>query len=344
MTRILLLISLVWITAAASGCVTGKGSGADDIALNQAIEKKDWPEIVRLSRQMAQAGQPGGYFNLGRAFELGKGVDQNLEEAKKNYQKAIDGGYDRARAAMGHLLVTEKKYDEAKALTEPCAQKGVGDCQYLLGGMYESGLGVPQDDGQARGYYLRAAEKGVTSAQTRLGMLLLKAEDYPNAWKWLQKGAEKKHPMAHYYLGVILANGLGQNKNEAEAVVYYRKAAEKGLPEAQYNLAVALDQGQGVAPNMNEAWKWFNEAAAGGDPRAQVTLASVYETGRAAPKDVFKAYAWYSLASTAKDPDAARLGQAGVRRLGPGLSPEQKETAERAVHEWKPKRNIQWDH
>ncbi len=48
-------------------------------------------------------------------------------------------------------------------------------------------------------------------------------------------------------MGVMLANGLGTAKNEAEALKWYRKAAEQGHVNAQRSLGFMLANGRGTA-------------------------------------------------------------------------------------------------
>ena len=68
----------------------------------------------------------------------------------------------------------------------------------------------------------------------------------------------------------------GVERDEQEAVVWYRKAAEQGLPEAQYNLGVMYRQGRGVElidsvtgasmaeHNKSQALFWYHRAGENG--------------------------------------------------------------------------------
>ena len=63
------------------------------------------------------------------------------------------------------------KKDYATALKEwkPLAEQGDAKAQFLLGGMYAVGYGVPENDIEAVNWYRLAAEQEHTSAQTNLG-------------------------------------------------------------------------------------------------------------------------------------------------------------------------------
>ena len=51
------------------------------------------------------------------------------------------------------------------------AQKGDAVAQFLLGGMYYNGEGVPKDDIQAAKWYRLAADQGLAEAQLNLGSM-----------------------------------------------------------------------------------------------------------------------------------------------------------------------------
>lgn len=105
------------------------------------------------------------------------------------------------------------------------------DAQFMMGVMYEDGLGVGKDHATAAGWYLKAAEAGLASAQ--------------------------------YNLGVYYQLGTGVRKSAAEAVRWFSLAAHQGHPAAQNNLATYYLTGEGVEKDPVEAWKWFELAAKG---------------------------------------------------------------------------------
>ena len=71
--------------------------------------------------------------------------------------------------------------------------------------MYQQGLGVAQDDGEAARWCRKAAEQGQTDAQ--------------------------------FNLGGMLCDGIGVNKDLAEAERWFRKSAAQGYEPAQQVLA-----------------------------------------------------------------------------------------------------------
>jgi TPR repeat protein len=131
-----------------------------------------------------------------------------------------------------------RRGDYATAMREwrPLAEQGHSLAQYFLGSMYEAGLGVPEDDGEAVKWFRRAAEQGHAEAQTHLGV--------------------------RYDLG------WGVPEDDAKAVKWWRLAAEQGDTSAQLSLGLMYIFGKGVPEDFVQAYAWFNLAAAQGDKNA----------------------------------------------------------------------------
>jgi len=73
--------------------------------------------------------------------------------------------------------------------------------------------------------------------------------------------AEDGDAEAQYSLGIRYLNGIGLEKNEADAVKWFRKAADQEHLGAQYNLGLCYYNGYGVEKNLAEALKWSSKAA-----------------------------------------------------------------------------------
>jgi len=128
--------------------------------------------------------------------------------------------------------------DYATALREwrPLAEQGDALAQYNLGVLYRKGRGVPQDDVQARQWYVKASAQGQAKAQ--------------------------------YNLGTLYLNGEGVPKDYQQALRWFRLAADQGEALAQTKIAIMYDEGQGVPQDFVQAHKWYNLAAVNGDKPA----------------------------------------------------------------------------
>ena len=82
----------------------------------------------------------------------------------------------------------EKNLEEAFAWYLKAAEKGYSDAQYKVGYMYDNGEGVKEDKEEAFEWYMKAAKKGHTSAQCNLGYMYFYGkgvkEDKEEAFAW----------------------------------------------------------------------------------------------------------------------------------------------------------------
>ena len=75
-----------------------------------------------------------------------------------------------------------------------------------------------------------------------------------------------------YWLGYCYNYGTGVERDEAEAVKWYRKAAEQGYAEAQYRLGECYENGVGVTESLQEAKQWYQKAAQQGETLSELKL------------------------------------------------------------------------
>jgi hypothetical protein len=71
----------------------------------------------------------------------------------------------------------------------------------------------------------------------------------------------------------MYATGLGTDRNEHEALEYYRKAAEQKHPDAEFNIGYWYETGQaGLKRDYNTAAQWYARASDHGNARARDAL------------------------------------------------------------------------
>jgi TPR repeat protein len=68
-------------------------------------------------------------------------------------------------------------------------------------------------------------------------------------------------PEAQNHLGLMFLNGMGVQKDDAEAAQWFQRAADQGVAFAQYQLGISYAQGRGVDRDGEEALKWLTNAA-----------------------------------------------------------------------------------
>ena len=192
-------------------------------------------------------------------------------------------------------------------------------------------------------WFCEAADQGNTSGVHGLGILLVdpsdRRQDFAKAVSSLHKAADKKNPLANFYLSAAYLNGWRVPKDEAESMRQLRASAELGYAMAQDILAARAATGQYMAQNNAEAFRWYKAAAEQGDPDAQVSLGKIYRQSQDTP-DAVQAYKWLTLAEksyeVSNDPgerlDASNL----LKVLGAKMTPTQIAEAKKLADAWKP--------
>jgi TPR repeat protein len=244
-------------------------------------------------------------FYAGIAYDQGRGVSKNLEEAVKWYRKAAEQENIQAQYYLGLCYANgegvAKDPTEAVKWYRKAAEQGLAEAQCYLGGCYANGYGVSKDFTEAVKWFRKAAEQGLAEAQFNLGGCYANgygvSKDFTEAVKWYRKAAEQGLREAQFNLGGRYNFGKGVSKDFTEAVKWYRKAAEQGLREAQHYLGVCYANGNGVAKDVFEAVKWYRKAAEQGLREAQHYLGVSYANGNGVSKDFTEAVKWYRKAA-----------------------------------------------
>jgi TPR repeat protein len=103
-------------------------------------EDRDLDWIGLVCQRSTNSGDAAAQFDLGMCLANGEGVDRNLEEAAKWFQRAAEHG-------LG---------------------KGHAHAQFMLGKFYEAGKGVNKSHSKALAWFVRAAGQGHVVAKSRL--------------------------------------------------------------------------------------------------------------------------------------------------------------------------------
>ena len=102
----------------------------------------------------------------------------------------------------------------------------------MLGFMYATGQGVPQDYAEAVRWYRPAAQRGLAYAQYNLGISYVNgqgvARDYTEALKWFHRAAVQNHQDAQYALAAMYANGQSVPQDFVKAHMWLGIAAMQG--------------------------------------------------------------------------------------------------------------------
>lgn len=181
----------------------------------------------------SQLGYSKAQYNLGQCYELGKGVQPDIQKAFQLYKKA---------AGQDHPLAL-----------------------YKLGAYHFHGIGGTSEDRPAGvGFMERAASLGVILAHSFLGNYYLqsKTRDLHRAIFHLKAAAEEQETESEYLLGLCYEQGWGVTQNRVSAARLYHRAAEGGYPLAMYSLGVYYEKGiGGVMEDKRRAKQLYKEAS-----------------------------------------------------------------------------------
>ena len=158
----------------------------------------------------AKNGDAQAQFNLGYAYYLAKGIDNDYSKAVKWFRKS--------------------------------AEQGNSQAEYHLGFMYYMAYGVERDYNEALKWYRKSAEQGNSEGQMMLGTMYSLGSgverDYNEALKWFRKSAEQGDKYGQFSLGTMYQQGQGVKKNKATAIIWFRKAAKQGEEWSQRALKI----------------------------------------------------------------------------------------------------------
>ncbi len=151
--------------------------------------------------------------------------------------RALEDAVESAARSTGVLPVLDGgAAAEEFAHIHSQAAAGNALAQFTLGMMYAEGRGVEQNDGQAVGWYLKAAEQGHAAAQGPLGFMYAEgrgvAKDDGQAAVWYRKAAEQGDAIAQSMLGCMYIEGRGVAKDKGQALYWLRKVADQGKAPA----------------------------------------------------------------------------------------------------------------
>jgi len=129
--------------------------------------------------------------------------------------------------------------DEVRSLELACESSGRGSRygQFTLGVLHHYGRGgLAVDYTQALAFYWLAAAQGLANAQINLGGMYDfgtgVAQNDAEALRWYQLAAAQGHPMALFNIAVYHELGRGVRENKAEAIRWYRRAHAAGYSRA----------------------------------------------------------------------------------------------------------------
>ena len=175
----------------------------------EILSDYDTPEAekeaqVHVLEQLWREGFTVAAHQLGKCWRDGLGVMPDDERAEEWFRKSAEAGSDFSQSALGKLLQSRKRMEEAVSWYEKAAVQGNQYAAYRLGKLYLQGQQVPKDVPRALEYLTVSAERGNQYAQYTLGKLYLMGDevkqDREQAYGWLCEAAAQGNEYAQFFL------------------------------------------------------------------------------------------------------------------------------------------------
>lgn len=132
---------------------------------------EDWKGAVAEWVKPAAEGNPDALFNMGQAYRLGRGVEQDRERAVEYYQRAAEKGHLSATANLGIVLFQDGKRTQALPYLRTAADRGDMRAAYVLGVATFNGDGAPRNRTLGYAYVIRARDLGLAEAGRQAGRM-----------------------------------------------------------------------------------------------------------------------------------------------------------------------------
>ena len=136
----------------------------------------DASEAFKYAEMAAQAEDPRGHYNVGRAYERGIGVSQDLEKAFFHYDFAAKRGIVMAQHNMAALYANgtgvEQDYEQARLWYMIASVLKSYMSMQNLGVMSENGQGDAENPIRACAWYQLASEAGSTTVDQHIKRLM----------------------------------------------------------------------------------------------------------------------------------------------------------------------------
>ena len=141
---------------------------AEEKSAEQALEKGNFEEAVRLLRRLADRKSRWALLCLGAISERGDAGAPDWESARNLYERSASLGSAAAYFELGRLLRRQGEESKARAAFQAGAEHGSLPSMSRLGKMMVEGCGGPIDVDAGRTWLEKAAQGGQIWAQAEL--------------------------------------------------------------------------------------------------------------------------------------------------------------------------------
>ena len=302
---------------------------------------KNMPLAIKWATKAADAGHVRAQAGLGGIYFQGmEGLDQNYALSEKYLLMAADKDQTEAQASLSCLYVVMEEYDKAIVWARKAAQMNQPLAEYMLGRIYDEGLGVEVDHVEGLKWFEKAANHGDADAQNMVGNIYSDADyvehDPQKAFKYYQMAAAQGNLWGMYNLAYCYHKGIGTEMNLLSAEEWLRKAADGGLQSAidilnndplysQDTSSSDMEMNEEPSDDENDinqeaapaSVKGYRKLAKEGDSDAMLKLGLCYHNGDGVKQNYAEASKWFRRAADLGNAEAQyQLGEKYMNSYG----------------------------
>ena len=221
--------------------------GALRLALDEGDENRTFTKeeaSFMILKASLPTSNPEAYTELGRCYELGRGVNRDYNEARAAYLAGIRRGSSESMFYyIDSLIINSPVMASTKdEVLELQARAKLNDKDALvdLGRMYRDGIYFEADLAKALDYFKRASSLNSQAGAAMAGLFYLYGANVDKSSKAaLEYFSMLDDELAtkHYLLGKLYANKDNKEYSIDKALDCFKKALELGLDEAAYDVA-----------------------------------------------------------------------------------------------------------
>lgn len=258
-------------------------------AVSLAAQQTPTVSLASLT-QSAESGDPKAQFELGRAYEDGKGVPQDDSRAVEWFRKSAEQGNAQAQNSLGVMFAqgrgVTRDREEAVRWYRKAAKQGQPDAIYNIAISYYNGEGQEQNISMACTWMMLAQHQGGAQAGEAL--------------KHIEEEMNNRFDRCKYDLAGMFEKGEEVPRDLPAALGLYTEAAQAKKKDifagnAQLKLCQIYASGEGMQPDYRQARLWCKES---NSQEANLVLGRMAEKGQGSPKDLKEAMEYYRKAAT----------------------------------------------
>ena len=289
---------------------------------------------VKWMSKAADMGSSKAQLQMGGVYYKGAdGIDQNYVLAEKYLLQAAKHDIPDAQAMLADLYFTMEEYEKSLVWARKAAQLGHSYACFILGRIYDEGLGVDTNHAEGLKWFEKSADAGDADAQNIVGNIYSNGEsvakDEKKAFRYYQKAAAQGHLWGMYNLSGCYVSGQGTDLDLLKAGEWLRKAAEGGLQEAietlnenpqfkddfqmplpEPSISQTIEKNDISELSIDEELKKWRKLAKDGDSNAMLQIGLCYHNGNGVSQNYAEASKWFRKAADLGNAEAQfQLGE-----------------------------------